>query len=497
MDFAPPGERIQINGEYGEIAAALGDVPQQFRSSQLMTIDASEIGDRAALDEAINSCSGLADRMGLPHYQWRALSARAMQAIIEGSFERACDLIDEAQKVAERIEDPVAKATLSLQRFALLVEWDSPRAATLEQIEADLQAAYAAGMGEAEFFVAPFLAIYKHVGDVAFAQQFVANKAIVERSFFGGDRYSLANLGQVALLAGDVDLTAKCYDALVEYHDSCATLGLLANCWCGPVTYWLAKLARGLNRLEEAAAHADKALTIATRMGAQPYIARIHAIAADIARDADDDVLAADHADKAASLMRELGLRAVRMVPSSTSPPPVAETSRDLSIQQNGDIWTVVYDGQTATVRDAKGLHMLAELIAKPNTEIHVLDLSGTSEAAQESDSGPLLDPRAREDYRRRITELQEELEEAESLADLGRADGLRSEIDFITRELSRAFGLGGRQRAAGDAAERARVNVRRRIKDAIGRVAEQAPEAGRYLENTIKTGKYCKYAPM
>jgi tetratricopeptide (TPR) repeat protein len=497
MDFAPPNERIQINGEYGEMAAALGDVPQQFRSSQLMTIDASEIGDRAAIEEAINSCSSLADRIDLPHYQWRALSGRAMQAIIEGDFERACDLIDAAQKVAEPIEDPVARATLSLQRFALLVEWDSPRVATIEQIETDLQAAYAAGMGEAEFFVKPFLAIYKHVGDESFAQQFVANKAIVERSFSGGDRYSLANLGQVALLAGDADLTASCYDALIEYDDSCATLGLLGNCWCGPVTYWLAKLARGLNRLEEAAAHADKALAIATRMGARPYIARIHAIAGDIARDAGDDMLAADHAEKAAALIRELGLRAVRMVPSSTAPPLVAAPSRDLSIQQSGDVWTIVYDGQTATVKDAKGLHMLARLIAKPNAEIHVLDLSGSSEVAQESDSGPLLDSQAREDYRRRITELQEELEEAESLADLGRADSLRAEIDFITRELSRAFGLGGRQRAAGDAAERARVNVRRRIKDAIGRISEQAPEAGRYLENTIKTGKYCKYAPM
>jgi hypothetical protein len=108
-----------------------------------------------------------------------------------------------------------------------------------------------------------------------------------------------------------------------------------------------------------------------------------------------------------------------------------------------------------------------------------------------------MLDEQARQDYRRRVSALQEELEEAEELADLGRIDSLRAEIDFITRELSRAFGLGGRQRVAGDAAERARVNVRRRIKDAVGRIAEQSPEAGRYLENTIKTGKYCRYAPM
>ena len=497
MDFAPPRERIQLNTEFGSMAAAFDDVPQQFRSNLLLMIDASEIGDRAMLDEAIEECTVLADRIGLPHYQWRAVSARAMQAIIEGDFDRACKLLDSAENIAERIEDPQAIATLSLQRFALLIEWDSPRATPLEQIEANLQAAYASGVGESEFFIAPFLAMYKRGEDVTFAKQFVDNAPIVERSFAGGDRYSLASLGQMALKASDLNLAARCYDALIEYGDACATLGLLGSCWCGPVAYWLGNLAHGLGRLEDAAEHVDKALEIATRMGARPYVVRIHASAADIARDAGNDELAAEHAAEAAALMQELQLRPVRMVPDAIAPPYVTEPTRSLSMQQNGDVWTIEYGGQSATVRDAKGLHMLAELIAQPDTDIHVLDLSGSKDVVQEGDAGPLLDTQAREDYRRRVGELQQELEEAESLADLGRIDNLRSEIDFITSELSRAFGLGGRQRAAGDAAERARVNVRRRIKDAVERITEQAPDAGRYLENTIKTGRYCRYSPM
>jgi tetratricopeptide (TPR) repeat protein len=497
MDFAPPAERIEINGEFGAMAAALGDVPQQFRSSLLMMIDASEIGDRAILDEAISTCSRLADRIGLPHYQWRAISARAMQAIVEGAFDRACELLDAAEDLAARIEDPQAMATLALQRFALLVEWDSPRATPLEQIEANLQAAYAGGVGESEFFVAPFLAMYKRGEDVAFARQFVANRPLVERSFAGGDRYSLASLGQMALTAGDPGLATRCYDALVEYSDACATLGLLGSCWCGPVAYWLGMLARGLGRLEEATAHVEKALQIAVLMGARPYIARIHASAADIAHDAGDDELAAEHAAQAAALMQELALRPVRMVPARTTPPAVTAPGPGFSMQLSGEIWNVEYGGRSATIRDTKGLRMLAELIERPDADIHVLDLAGTGAALQEGDAGPMLDAQARDDYRRRISELQEELEEAELLADLGRAESLRTEIDFITQELSRAFGLGGRQRAAGDATERARVNVRRRIKDAIERIAEQAPEAGRYLENTIKTGRYCRYSPM
>ena len=53
------------------------------------------------------------------------------------------------------------------------------------------------------------------------------------------------------------------------------------------------------------------------------------------------------------------------------------------------------------------------------------------------------------------MRDLQEQLEEAESMEDISRAEDLREELEFISQELSRAFGLGGRQRPQGSAAER------------------------------------------
>jgi len=38
---------------------------------------------------------------------------------------------------------------------------------------------------------------------------------------------------------------------------------------------------------------------------------------------------------------------------------------------------------------------------------------------------------------------------------------------------------------------------VRRRLVDAIERIAKELPDAGRYLKNTVKTGTYCRYSPM
>jgi hypothetical protein len=168
-----------------------------------------------------------------------------------------------------------------------------------------------------------------------------------------------------------------------------------------------------------------------------------------------------------------------------------------VSIERQGDTCEVRFGEESTTLKASKGLHMLVRLLAEPDKNVHVLDLSGATDPVDAGDAGPVLDEQARADYKSRVSELKESLDEATELGDQGRIDSLREELDFITRELSRAFGLGGRERRSGSAAERARVNVRRRIKDAIQRIEEQIPDAGRYLENTIKTGTYCRYSPM
>jgi hypothetical protein len=68
--------------------------------------------------------------------------------------------------------------------------------------------------------------------------------------------------------------------------------------------------------------------------------------------------------------------------------------------------------------------------------------------------------------------------------------------MDALAEELSRAIGLGGRARRAGSAAERARVNVQKRLRAAIGHIAKALPELGRHLAWAVKTGSYVSYDP-
>jgi hypothetical protein len=126
-----------------------------------------------------------------------------------------------------------------------------------------------------------------------------------------------------------------------------------------------------------------------------------------------------------------------------------------------------------------------------------VLALASDDGAAlAESSAGAALDATALLRYRARLAELDEELAIAERTDDDARAARIEAERDAITAELRRAVGLGGRLRKVGSTTERARVNVTRRLRDAIARVSEAQPELGRYLTDAIRTGTYCSFRP-
>ena len=171
----------------------------------------------------------------------------------------------------------------------------------------------------------------------------------------------------------------------------------------------------------------------------------------------------------------------------------------------------MIFDGHTVRVRDLKGMHYLARLLADPGREFHVLDLvaaetgsvahvdSGHTARLPRSalgDAGEMLDTRAKNAYRRRLAEIDDDIEQAHAIGDGERAAQADAERDFLLRELSRAVGLGGRDRRAASASERARAGVTRAIRQAITRIADHHPQLGEHLSRTIRTGTYCAYMP-
>jgi pimeloyl-ACP methyl ester carboxylesterase len=202
---------------------------------------------------------------------------------------------------------------------------------------------------------------------------------------------------------------------------------------------------------------------------------------------------------------------------------PLSESSKPAStpnaaqgvFRREGEFWTIACEGEVFRLRDVRGLAYIAHLLGHPGEEFHVLSLASNSGGSQDElagaegqvtqsdltvgrmgDAGEMLDAQAKAAYKRRTAELREQLEEARKLNQLELVDRLEDEIEAVGRELSRAVGLGGRDRRAASASERARVNVTRAIKIALERIAEHNPPLAALLNKSIRTGTFCSYAP-
>jgi len=184
---------------------------------------------------------------------------------------------------------------------------------------------------------------------------------------------------------------------------------------------------------------------------------------------------------------------------------------------QNGEYWTIGYADSTFSLKDIKGLSYLQRLLQSPGEQFLALDLaneSGISSATDSQheqelladpnitvgglgDAGEMLDLRAKEEYRRRLQELKGTLEDLVERGDLERAEQTRSEIEFLEHEILRAIGIGGRQRRAGSASERARLSVSRAIKAALQKISEHHAPLGEILLRSVRTGTFCSAGPQ
>jgi hypothetical protein len=150
----------------------------------------------------------------------------------------------------------------------------------------------------------------------------------------------------------------------------------------------------------------------------------------------------------------------------------------------------------------------LAYLLANPDRDVHVLDL--TLEAPPLSGHGaegapvvrsaagagpaPWPDAQARAAYRTRRAELRDELAEAERASDSAGALRARAELEAIDEELAVAY-RAGKRRAPSDPLEKARKAVAWRIHHALNRLDGLQPAVAGHLRESIKTGICCRYA--
>lgn len=506
--FADPRERRGIDEEQVVLAAKLDDKLREARGHLRLVFDHLELGDVARADASLLEYERIARVLRLPAVTWQAPMMRAMRALLEGRFAEAEERQAEANALAAQADDSNLTLTSTMFRAGLL--WTGARHVELAEyvpvirdvLERSTDPPYARSAA------AGFQARLGHAAETR------AELARIDDI----DHYDHGSMacwvGEAVVFVGDRSQAQALYDRMAPIEHRVHCWGIGAMVIDAPVATVRAMLAARLEMWAEVDRLFSFALARTESMGARPAEARVRYEWAK-ALATRDGARARELADGARPIADDLGLPslvlaldalAASMAPARASappppPPPASAVTQPLPAEPTfclvleGEVWAVTCGNEVFRLKDSKGLQILAQLVAHPGREFHVTDLvAPPGEAGFVEDSGDMIDREALARYRERAKDLQDELREADEWGDAGRAAKLREELDFLAGELSRGVGLGGRSRKASSSAEKARVNVQRRLKDAIQRIGEQHPALGQHLERAVKTGTFCSY---
>jgi hypothetical protein len=507
MDYVSPSERAPLNKEIQVLAARLGDRVKQRRAHARLVFDLMLLPDLAGARVHVEAYGQLADETRLPFHRWRTPLMRAMLLDIEGRFAEARVAAAEAAELSRQSGDRE-----SARSIATYVQAAAEMRADFEAARAATPLAIAVW---AELPGAQDVATFAEIVNAAFEEDVEGTTRALGRLpeksvVWAADISMRALLAPAIALAGHRERAAWLLEQIRPAARHYLSSGMSGYTWSGVGAQYAALLSACLERWDEADAFFAEAMSLIAPIGARPMAAwvRYHWARTLLARGrAEDRPRAAallDEADREAAALGMTGLVALvakRRAPLAQAVTTVAAApGAPVSLRREGEYWTLEWSGTPVRLRDSRGLQILATLVASPGRDFHALDLAspaaGGASAGDAGDAGELLDDEARAAYRDRIEELRDTITEAESFGDPARRERAQSELDALTAELSRAVGLGGRSRRAGSAAERARVAVQRRLKDALARIEEAAPELGHHLARTIYTGAFCAYRP-
>jgi tetratricopeptide (TPR) repeat protein len=534
-----PEVRPPIAREMAEVAEAVGDGERLAASHLMLFITHSElghIGDAARETEALRR---VIEEMRQPAQLWLTSGPPILLALLQGEFELA-ETIMQADATTRHPVGPARDevSVRSMQRFLLRraqgrgAEEEEPvRSAARELLWYPLHRA-------------ALVCLLAEAGRETEARHEFHELARDGFAVFNRDNEWLLGMclaADACALLGERGEAAVLHELLAPFTGRLA-IGHLEGS-VGVVDRYVGLLAATMGRLTPAAAHLADAVRLNEELGARPWTAYSQRDLAAVLRRRDEpgDRAEAEVLERAAlrtatstgmALADELRARlasdaektdAAMGLPTDVLAAPPADpgtpsgprsvppfTPGSAVFRRDGEYWTIRFERDAFTIRDARGMRHLATLLASPGREIHALDLaagdpgagsgrSGTMEAIRldpMTGSGPVIDAAAKAAYRSRIQELRADMAEAESWNDPVRAARAESELESLTHELATAMGLRGRDRPAGSAAERARVSVTRAIRSSLTRIESQSAALGAHFAATVRTGTYCSYVP-
>jgi hypothetical protein len=444
--------RAEVARELVDVAIAAGDDDRRAEGLLLLANALLEQGS-PAFEGPLESCLAVLDARGEPRHRYTAVTRRACLALLRGRLGEAEALIEDAKALGDRILEPDAGNVHMSQRLELVRARGEP-----DELAAFASAAVAHWTGAPIHAHAVAAGFSARAGDLAAAERHIAT--VLDLGTWRGDRSYLWSVfvRELAVAAVAIGDRALCRDLLEDLRPLAGSCGVN-----GAVVAF-------------AGSHAAAAALVAAATGEHDAAARL--------------------AEQAAAAHRRLGAAGWDDVPAAHAPsraPAAARTAA--SMRRDGAVWHLAFGGREATVVHTKGLADVAQLVAAPGREVHVLELVGAPLRAPAA--GEVADRRAIAQYRRRLEDLEADIDDAERDGDEERRFRAEVERQALLDELGRVTGTGGRPRDfANHPAERARKAVSARIRDAIGRLEPALPDMADHLRRSVVTGTYCRYRP-
>ena len=448
------GQRRQYATEIITLARRLRDPALELLGRRLRVVVMLETGAIVEADAEMLAYRTVGQALRHPLYLWYVPLWRGMRALLERRYDDCRSALDETVTLGTQAASDNAAMLAATQRWCLLAELGDQQ--SLTTMLAQFEAMHLPGVWP-QIARGLLLAQLGRIDD-ARAQ---LDAAAPQLPAAPRDSEWLPLLAQVAELIGLIGphpAATWAYAVLSPYAELFVVEGIGAAVR-GPVHHSLGVLADSMGDNTAAAKHFAAADRAASSVGAPRLLERTTA-------EHDGNVF-----------------------------------------RRDGDYWTIRHRSVEFRLRDSKGLRDLRELLSRPGTAIAALDLAtslGADRTPQRpldglhppSDTGEALDATARAAYRQRLQELELQADDADTMGDTERSARLAAERDALLTVLTTAYGLGGRARRTGSAAERARTAVTTRIRDAIRRIGQADPDLGEHLSRSVRTGTFCVYDP-
>ncbi|GAA4720519.1 ATP-binding protein [Phytohabitans rumicis] len=454
-------ERAAIAAEIADLARSAGD-PERHAQALLLSATAQLENASAAFRATFAEYAHVTQQLRQPRHDYLLRTRQAALALLDGDIATGERLSTQAARLGEAVGDSDTGNVRMSQRLEVVRARNDP--GELRETAAEAVAWWIGAPAHAHAIAAGF---HARAGDLDTAHRELDTVLALEdwrtdRSYLWS--IFVGEMVTAAIAIQDRPLCQRLLEDLLPLADTCAVNAALV-CFMGAHAHRIALLHAALDQPDLARRWLRQALQTHRRLGARAWQAETqHALA-------------------------NLG-----------DPSPSAPTGPDQDaplLHRVGDLWQASYHGRSAYIRDAKGLRDLAALIAHPGTDLPALELAGgdTSLSGHAPSNQPVLDRAALIAYRRRLAELDDELQTAQTHADLARQQHATDEREQLLAELRRATRPDGSPRPFGNTtAERARKAVTARIRDAIRRIADAHPELGAHLDRTIRTGTTCRY---